>query len=455
MKQVDFSTGKISSNIFHTAAPMLVAQILNLLYSIVDRIYIGQIPGEGTIALGGIGLVFPMITLVTAFTNLYGSGGAPLCSMARGRRDLPTARKCMNIAFMLLVYTSVIIMIVGELFASPLLRLFGASDTNISYALSYLRIYLVGTPFAMISTGMNPYINAQGFSSTGMMTVIIGALTNIILDPIFIFVLHMNTRGAALATILSQLLSALFVIRFLTGPKAELRLKLLTFSQMRENLGMIGNIISLGAASFVMQFTNSLVSIACNSVLARFGGDLYISIMTIISSVRQIMDTPIMAVTDGTSPLISYNYGARCPDQIKGAVKLMTLISLIYTLVIWGLILITPASFIRIFTKDAELIQAAIPCLHIYFFAFIFQSLQYSGQTVFKSMNKKKKAIFFSLFRKVVMVIPLTYLLPYAFGSGVNGVFMAEPISNAIGGIACFTTMLLTVWPELNRMNTI
>ncbi len=452
MRQVDFSRGRISTNMLYTALPMLVAQILNLLYSIVDRIYLGQIPGEGTLALGGIGLVFPIISLITAFTNLYGSGGAPLCSMARGQRNLKQARTCMNTAFTLLVTTSVFIILIGELFAAPILRLFGASTQNLPFALSYMRIYLIGTPFAMISTGMNPYINAQGFSSVGMLTVVIGAVTNIILDPIFIFIFHLNTAGAALATIISQALSALFVITFLRSSKAELKLSLLSFAQMKSQMRLIGDIVSLGASSFVMQFTNSLVSISCNAVLSHFGGDLYISIMTIISSVRQIMDTPIMAVTEGTSPIISYNYGARRPAQIRAAIKLMTILTLIYTGVMWALIFLRPGFFIRIFSQDKMLVQAAIPCLHLYFFAFIFQAFQYCGQTVFKSLNKKKQAIFFSLFRKVIMVVPLTYALPYLFGMGAHGVFQAEPISNVIGGSACFITMLCTILPELNRM---
>ena len=453
MKQVDFEHGSVTSNIFHTALPMLVAQVLSLLYSIVDRIYIGRIPGEGTAALGGIGLCFPIIIMVTAFTNLYGSGGAPLCSMARGRGDREYAGVIMNAAFFLLFWTSFILLFVSELFAPQLLTLFGASTESLPYALAYLRIYMLGTLFTMTAAGMNPYINAQGYAETGMLTIVIGAVSNLILDPVFIFVFKMGVRGAALATILSQMLSALFVLKFLLSDQAELRLTFMTPREFSKHLKLAGNIVSLGAASFIMQFTNSLVSISCNSVLAHFGGDVYVSVMTIISSVRQILDTPMLALTDGASPIISYNYGARRPKYIFRTIKLLTICGLIYTITIWLLIMLFPGMFIRIFTSDGELMKAAIPALHLYFFAFTFQTLQYTGQSVFKALNKKKRAIFFSLFRKVVMVVPLTYLLPYVFGMGVRGVFMAEPISNFVGGIACFSTMLLTVIPELKKLD--
>ncbi len=452
--QVDFEHGKVSTGMLHTALPMLAAQILNLLYSIVDRIYIGKIPGEGTLALGGIGLCFPLIIIVTAFTNLYGTGGSPLCSMARGKGNLKAAADYMNIAFSLLIYTSLLLFVVGEVFSVPLLRLFGASDQSLPFALSYLRIYLIGTTFTMISAGLNPYINAQGFSSVGMFTVVIGAGVNILLDPLFIFVFKMSVSGAALATIISQGLSALFVLRFLRSDRAELRLSLMNLGELGKHAAQVRQILSLGTASFIMQLTNSLVSISCNSVLSHLGGDLYVSVMTIISSVRQILDTPIMAIAEGTSPIISFNYGASHPHRIKEAFRLMFIIAMIYSALTWGLIWLFPRMFIRIFADNEELIAAAVPCLHLYFFAFVFQTFQYGGQTMFKSLNKKKHAIFFSLFRKVIMVVPLTYLLPYAFHAGVNGVFMAEPISNVIGGAACFITMLMTIMPELRKMET-
>ena len=464
MKQVDFRNGRILSNVLQSMLPMLVAQVLSLLYSIVDRIYIGRIPGEGTAALGGVGLCFPIIIMVTAFTNLFGLGGAPLCSIARGKGDLRRASEIMNTAFSMLVLTGAVITVTGELFAAPLLRLFGATDGNLPHALAYLHIYLVGTIFTMLATGLNPYINAQGFASTGMLTVVIGAVTNILLDPVFIFVFGMGVRGAALATILSQILSAFFVLRFLTGEKAELRLTpVQDLRELPANLAgrssrgsdfrsTVLDIAGLGSSAFVMQFTNSLVSIVCNSTLSKYGGEIMVSVYTIISSVRQVLETPVIAIGEGTSPVISFNYGARRPGNVLRAMLLMAAIGIGYTFVVWILIERFPAFFISMFSADAALMEYAIPALHLYFFAFIFQSLQYTGQTTFKALGKKKQAIFFSLFRKVVMVVPLTLLLPGVFHFGADGVFMAEPISNAVGGSACLITMLLIVLPELKRM---
>ncbi len=446
-KQVDFSKGSVTQNIIRVAAPMLVAQILNLMYNIVDRIYIGRIPGEGLLALGGVGLCFPFISLITAFTNLYGAGGAPLCSIERGRGNQEEAGEIMNTSFYLLVITGVVLTVLGSIFCRPVLILFGASEASLPYAMPYMRIYLMGTVFAMVALGMNPFINSQGFANVGMTTIFLGAVTNIVLDPIFIFVFHLGVRGAALATICSQILSAVFVVRFLTGKRAELRISLKrkpSFGKRR-----ILDIVGLGSASFVMQCTNSLVQIACNRMLGAFGGDVYISTMTIINSVRQILDTPVLAIADGASPILSYNYGAKRYDNVKKAIRFITLSALVYTGATWVLILLFPEMFIGIFNNDDSLLTVAVPALHIYFFAFIFQALQYSGQTVFKSLNKKKQAIFFSLLRKVVIVVPLTFLLPYVGNLGANGVFVAEPVSNFLGGSACFLAMMLTVMPEL------
>ena len=447
-KQVDFSKGSVTGNIIQVAAPMLVAQILNLMYNIVDRIYIGRIPGEGLLALGGVGLCFPFITLITAFTNLYGAGGAPLCSIERGRGHQEEAQQIMNTSFWLLVITGVLLTVLGSTFCRPVLTLFGASDTSLPYAMSYMRIYLLGTIFSMVALGMNPFINSQGFANVGMTTIFLGAVTNIVLDPLFIFVFRLGVQGAAWATVCSQILSAVFVMRFLTGSRAELRLLLRKRPALQRK--HVWDIIGLGSASFVMQCTNSLVQIACNRMLGAFGGDIYISTMTIINSVRQILDTPVLAIADGASPILSYNYGAGRYDNVKKSIRFVTLSALAYTTVVWVLVLLLPELFIGIFNNDDSLLTVAVPALHIYFFAFIFQALQYSGQTVFKSLNKKKQAIFFSLLRKVVIVVPLTFLLPYLGKLGANGVFIAEPISNFLGGSACFLAMLLMVFPELS-----
>ncbi len=451
MKQIDFAEGKISHSILQAALPMLVAQLLNLLYNIVDRIYIARIPGIGTAALGGVGICFPVIVIITAFANLFGSGGAPLFSIERGKGDTKEAQRIMNTSFFLLLVSGIVLTAVGLLIARPLLFAFGASSSSIVYALPYMRIYLVGTVFSMIATGMNPFINAHGYAQTGMLTVMIGAAVNIALDPVFIFVLGLGVSGAALATILSQALSALFVVRFLTR-RSELLLHLLSLSEAKKCTDRMKDITGLGLAAFTMQLTNSLVSISCNNVLQRTGGDIYVSVMTIVSSVRQMVETPMYAITDGSSPVISFNYGARKPDRVKKAFWCMFFMCLVYGCLMWILILTEPRFLIAIFSSDTKLQQDAVPSMELYFAAFVFMVLQYSGQTVLKSLNKKKLAIFFSLLRKVFIVVPLTFLLPYVFHMGTDGLFLAEPISNVIGGTACFVTMLSVVFPELNRM---
>lgn len=451
MKRIDFEHGSITSHIVASAFPMMVAQLLSLLYNIVDRIYIARIPSAGTTALGAVGLCFPIIVIITAFSNLFGSGGAPLFSIRRGMGDEKTAREIMNTSFFMICTSALVLMAVGMIFARPLLTLFGASQDALQYAYPYLMLYLIGTLPSMIVTGMNPFINAQGYATTGMLSVAIGAVTNFILDPVFIFVLHLGIKGAAIATVLSQILGAVFVLWFLRK-KAELKVRLIGFKEVKNYGEHAKNIIGLGSSGFIMQLTNSLVSICCNQVLSVFGGDLYISVMTIVSSVRQVIETPIHAMTEGSSPVLSYNYGARRPKRVLKAGITMFVMILGYTAVSWSLIILAPDLLIRIFSSDETLMADAVYALKLYFAAFIFMDFQYMGQSVFKSLNRKKHAIFFSLLRKVFIVVPLTYLLPYTFHMGTNGVFMAEPVSNVIGGGLCFLTMLCTILPELKRM---
>ena len=451
MKRIDFENGTITGNILGAGLPMLVAQLLNLLYNVVDRIYIARIPGEGTAALGAVGLCFPLIVIITAFANLFGSGGAPLFSIYRGKKKEPEAVCIMNTSFTMLSASALILMLTGLCFARPLLILFGASSEALTYALPYLMVYLIGTLPSMLSVGMNPFINAQGYSVIGMISVAIGAVANLLLDPLFIFVLGFGIRGAAIATVISQVLSAVFVLYFLTK-KSELKVRLLHKDEIPKCINYAKNITSLGTAGFIMQITNSLVTICCNNVLSVTGGDIYISVMTIVSSVRQLVETPIYAMNKGTSPILSYNYGAVRPARVRKAILVLGMMILAYTAVMWSLIILVPGTLIRIFTSDTSLVQDTIPALNQYFAAFIFMDLQYIGQTVFKSLNKKKQAIFFSLLRKVFIVVPLTYLMPYALHMGTRGVFLAEPVSNVIGGSLCFITMLCTVLPELKRM---
>ncbi|MCI6092023.1 MATE family efflux transporter [bacterium] len=445
-EQVDFGSNHVRRSVLSVAAPMLVAQLINLLYNIIDRIYIGRIPGEGSTALAGLGLCFPVITMVTAFANLFGTGGSPLCSIARGKGDTKTARGIMNNACFCLIITGILITLLGILFHKPLLYLFGASDRLYPYASGYMIIYLLGTVFVMISLGLNPYINCQGFARTGMKTVLLGALCNLILDPVFIFGFHMGVKGAAIATVLSQFFSALWVLFFLTGKHAELTLD---FKGFRPDFACIAEITKLGISSFVMSFTNGLVQIACNSMLQIYGGDLYITVMTVLNSVREIASAPVLAIADGASPIISYNYGADQIPLMKKAIRFMSQLGIGYTVCIWGLISLFPELFIGIFNRDPSLMLKAIPAMHIYFFGFCIMAFQFTGQSVFKALGRAKYAVFFSILRKAIIVTPLTLLLPHIGGLGVNGVFLAEPISNVIGGLACYLTMRRTVLKKL------
>ena len=313
-EQHDFSQGSVSGNILSLAIPMTLAQLINVLYNIVDRIYIGHIPHASAQALTGIGLALPIITMITAFANLFGMGGAPLCSIARGSHEEKRAGQIMGNSFSMLLISGFLLMAVCLLFKRPLLYLFGASDDTFPYANDYLTIYLIGTIFVMISLGMNNFINSQGFGRTGMLTVLLGAVLNLILDPILIFVLNLGVRGAAIATILSQAFSAAWVMKFLTGSKALLRL---TRSSMVLNGKLIREITGLGLSSFVMCVTNSSVQIMCNATLQQYGGDLYVGIMTVVNSVREVITMPVMGMTSGAQPVIGYNYGAKCYGRVK------------------------------------------------------------------------------------------------------------------------------------------
>lgn len=451
MQQIDFEHGTVTGNILGAALPMLVAQVLNLLYNIVDRIYIARIPDTGTAALVAVGICFPLIVIISAFANLCGSGGAPLFSIYRGQKNNSQAVIVMNTSFTMLVISAIVLMMAGMSFAKPLLLLFGASDGSLIYAYPYMMIYLVGTLPSMLAIGMNPFINAQGYSIIGMFSVAIGAAANLILDPVFIFIAGLGVNGAAVATVISQCMSAAFVVIFLKK-RAELNVNFIKKNEIRECIYYAKNIVSLGTAGFIMQITNSLVTICCNNVLSVTGGDIYISVMTIVSSVRQLVETPITAINEGTSPILSYNYGAGRPKRVKKAIVVLSVMVLCYTAVMWSIIILYPKTLIQVFSSDSKLISDSVVALKQYFAAFIFMDLQYIGQTIFKSLNKKKQAIFFSLLRKVIIVVPLTYLMPYALHMGTQGVFLAEPVSNVIGGSLCFITMLVTILPELKKM---
>ena len=442
----DFSRGSIARHIFGLALPMTVAQLINVLYSVVDRIYIGHLPHASAQALTGIGLCLPIITIISAFANLFGMGGAPLCSIARGGHEEKRAQNVMGNSFSMLIVSGAVLMMLCLIFKRPILYLFGASSDTFSYADQYITIYLIGTLFVMTSLGMNNFINAQGFGRMGMLTVLLGAVMNIILDPIFIFVFGLGVRGAAIATVISQGASAVWVLRFLTGKKALLRL---TRESLKLNFPLVKEITLLGTSGFVMSVTNGTVQIVCNAVLARHGGDLYVGIMTVINSVREIITIPVTGLTSGAQPVIGYNYGAGCYKRVKSAIKFMTAGCIIFSVVMWAVLFFEPRFFLHLFTREQELIANGISAMRIYFCGIFMMSLQFAGQSTYVALNRPKQAVFFSLFRKVIIVVPLTLLLPMLGDLGTNGVFLAEPISNVIGGTASFATMLVTVWPAL------
>lgn len=441
----DFSKGKVWRNIVAQAIPLTMAEFVHLLYNIVDRIYIGHLNVADNMALTGIGLTFPIVTLIAAFTALFGRGGTPLFSIARGAKNKQEAEKIMGNTFSLLIGSSIFLLLICYLFREPILYLFGASDASYEYANEYLRIYLLGTPFAMITTGMNGFINAQGFPKMGMLTTILGAILNLLLDPLFIFTFDMGVSGAALATIISQMISAIWVLRFLTGKKASLTLKR---KSMRVEFKLAKSIMGLGATGFIVQATNCLVQIVCNITLQNFGGDLYVGIMTVLNSVREILSLPVSGITNGAQPVLGYNYGAKQNERVKAGIRFTAIIGTVYTILAWIFIMLFPNTLCRVFTNDQAVLMKGPEALNLYFFGFFFMSFQFAGQTVFQALGNAKRGIFFSLLRKVFIVVPLTLLLP-VMGFGVNGVFLAEPISNAIGGLACFITMWVTVYRKL------
>ena len=441
----DFSKGSIKRLIIAQAIPLTLAQIVQLLYNIVDRIYIGHLRDIGDIALTGLGITFPVIVLIAAFTSLFGTGGNVLFSISRGKHEEDEAGRIMGNVFALLLVSSVVLFGVCYLFRRPILFLFGASENSYVYADKYLKIYLFGTAFSMISTGMNGLINAQGFPRVGMLTTVIGAVINIALDPLFIFLFDMGVSGAALATVISQGVSAVWVLKFISGKRAIIRL---TPDKIRIDPARTKRIVTLGISGFVVQGTNSLVQIVCNNRLQFYGGDLYVGIFTVLNSVREVLSMPVSGITSGAQPVLGYNYGAGENKRVKQGIRFTSILGVAYTLIAWLVIMLVPTFIMRVFTNDSAIISTGAKMLNVYFFGFFFMAFQFSGQMVFQSLGRAENAVFFSLFRKVIIVVPLTLLLPY-IGLGVNGVFLAEPISNAVGGLACFFTMWMSVYRKL------
>lgn len=433
-------TAPIGRLLFELAVPSITAQLINMLYNIIDRIYIGHISGIGPLALTGVGLTFPIIMIITAFSSLIGMGGAPRASMKLGEKNAVQAEKILGNCFALIIIIAVILTAVFLLFSRPLLFLFGASTETIGYSTSYLNIYVLGTIFVMISLGMNPFISAQGFAKFSMLTVTIGACINIILDPIFIFALNMGVPGAALATIISQGVSCLWVLKFLTGKKTVLKLKLSNFKFDRR---IIISVLALGLSPFIMQSTESLLNICFNSSLQRFGGDMAVGTMTIMSSIMQILSLPIMGLTQGAQPIISYNYGASNLLRVRRAFKLLFISAVSYSTLFWLLNMIFPQLLVSVFSSTEELTAMASQAARVYFAGIFIMGVQNSCQQTFIALGQAKNSIFLALFRKIILLIPLIFILPNFIDDKVFAVFLAEPISDIIAATTTGIMFLL------------
>ena len=436
----DMGSSSIPKLLAQLAIPAVVAQIINLLYNIVDRIYIGHIPEIGASALTGVGLFMPILMLINAFAMLCGSGGAPRAAIAMGQKDTKTAEKIVGNCFSLLVGLAIILTIAFYIAAPTLLRLFGASDVTLPYAVDYSRIYILGSIFVLIVMGMNPFITTQGFAKISMMTTVIGAVINIILDPIFIFVFGMGVKGAALATVLSQAVGALWILRFLTGEKTSLRLR-------KENLKLEKNIIlpclALGISTFVMLSTESLLSISFTSSLSRYGGDLAVGAMTIITSVSQLVTMPLQGICQGGQPIISFNFGAGNNDRVKKAFFTQFIVCVSYSTLFWILLMFVPQVFAGIFTTDASLVEYTTWALRIYMAGIFSVGFQLSCQQSFMALSQAKISLLMACLRKIILLIPLIFILPLFIENKVFGVFLAEPVSDIIAA-AVTTTMFLT-----------
>ena len=443
-------TGSIPKLLAQLAIPAVVAQVINLLYNIVDRIYIGHIPGIGAAALTGVGLFAPILMLLNAFAMLVGSGGAPRAAIAMGKKDHDTAEKIVGNCFTLLTGFAVILTILFYISAPTLLKLFGASSTTMSYATAYARIYILGSFFVLIVLGMNPFITTQGFAKISMMTTVIGAVINIILDPVFIFVLGMGVRGAALATVLSQAVGAIWILRFLTGKKTILRL---TKENMRLEVRVFGPCLALGISTFVMLSTESLLSISFTNSLSRYGGDVAVGAMTIITSINLLVAMPVQGICQGGQPIISYNYGADKPERVKKAFFTQFCACVAYTFTFWAVIMLFPQIFASIFTANKELVEYSSWALRIYMAGIFSTGFQISCQQSFMALGQAKVSLLLACLRKIILLIPLIFILPHFLPDKVFAVFLAEPVSDILAA-ATTTITFLTLFNSILKKET-
>lgn len=431
----DLGKESIGKLIFKLSTPAIIAQLVNVLYNIVDRIFIGRMT-NGDIAMAGVGVAFPIILIVSAFSALVGMGGAPLAAIKMGEKDNEGAEKILSNSFMLLIILSIILTVGFSIFKEPILWTVGASNATIGYAVDYISIYLLGTIFVQISLGMNQYINTQGFANIGMLTVVIGAVINVILDPILIFGLNLGVKGAALATITAQGISAIWVLKFLLGKKSILKIRK-KFLKLEKKI--IFNIVSLGVSPFIMQSTESIVLISLNSQLAKYGGDLAIGAMTIMSSIMQIVLQPTMGLTQGAQPIISYNYGAKQMDRVKKTFKICLAICFLYTTIMWASLMIMPQVFVSIFNNDSALMEITKWSIRIYFAGIFIFGIQIACQQTFLALGQAKVSLVLALLRKVLLLIPLIFILPLFMKNQLFAVFLAEPVADII---AALTTMI-------------
>ncbi len=436
--------------IFSLALPTALAQLVNMLYNIVDRIYVGHIPGTGSLALAGLGVTYPIIVLITAFSNLVGMGGAPRASVAMGRGDYKTAEKILGNCITILVVLSVVLSVVFTIYGEPVLLAFGASENTLPYAMSYLRIYLLGTIFVQFTLGMTPFITNQGFAKTSMATTCIGAISNIILDPVFIYGFNMGVVGAAVATILSQALSMVWVLCFFLGKRSVLRIR-------KENLipdkAILVLVLSLGVSPFLMTATECLIQLSFNTGAATYGGDSAVAIMSILFSVSQIANLPVQGFCQGAQPLIGYNFGAQKLERVRKTFQVMLTVSMSVTTLVVAAVEIAPQMFLGLFSSDAAIVALGSAPLRIYMLGYFFLGAQNACQQTFLGLGEAKLSMFIALLRKVILLLPLSLVIPRVFGLlGINqllGLYVAEPVSDFISASTCTILFFVIEWKKL------
>lgn len=430
-------TERIGKLLFKLALPSVVAQLVNLLYNMVDRVYIGHMENVGSLALTGVGVCMPVILLVSAFAALVGMGGAPQVSIYMGKKDYKTAEKIMGNCFVFLIFISIVLTGFLYIFGEDLLLIFGASENTIGYAIDYMNIYVIGTIFVQMALGMNMFITCQGFTKISMLSVVIGAVLNIILDPILIFNFNMGVKGAALATIISQAVSAVWVVSFLAGKKSGIRLKKENF---KVDFRILLPCLALGVSPFIMQATESVINICFNSSLLKYGGDVAVGAMTVLSTVMQFSMLPLQGLTQGAQPITSYNYGAGNPDRVKQSFKLLLISCFVYSMLLWSLVMIMPEKFVLMFNSDPELVSYGSWAMRIYFAVLGIFGIQIACQQTFIAIGNAKTSLFLAVFRKIILLIPLIYILPNFFADKAMAVYLAEPVADII---AVITTAIL------------